>query len=513
MKQLNRFLYLLALIKLIVPFFFQHSIYEPHRDEFLYLAEGAHPAFGFMEVPPMLSVFAWITLHLGNNMFWIKFWPSLFGALNLILIGKIIISQGGNRFALFLLFCCFFFTGFLRVHFLFQPNSLEVFFYSVIAFGLIRYIQTAENKWLYMTALGAGFGLLSKYSVSFYLVSLLPALLITKQRTIFLNRHLYIALGLAFIIFLPNLIWQYTNHFPVVYHMQELSSTQLQYVPSSVFLLEQVLMFLPCCFIWVTGFFYLLLNRKLRSYIFLCWAYLGVIAILLWFHGKSYYSLGLYPILFGFGSLAIEQWTVRSLFFLRYVFSSIIILLGIYFLFIGLPILKPDKLAAYYQKTNSNGKGILRWEDQQDHALPQDFADMLGWEEMAQKTAAAYHSLDSSQRASTIIFCDNYGMAGAIDYYRKKYQLPEAYSDNASFLYWIPDSIHFQNLVLLTTDQEEMQHDFIKEFKHAAVAGRVTNPYARENGTQIILLTDASDKFRKFFQDKLIADRIKTRGY
>ena len=87
----------------------------------------------FMEVPPMLSVFAWLTHHLGNSMFWIKFWPSLFGALNFILIGKIVISQGGKQFALFLLFCCFFFTVFLRVHFLFQPNFLEVFFYTVIA--------------------------------------------------------------------------------------------------------------------------------------------------------------------------------------------------------------------------------------------------------------------------------------------------------------------------------------------------------------------------------------------
>src|SRR5450631_3086548 len=91
MKKLNRFLFLLALIKFLLPFFLQNSNYEPHRDEFLYLAEGAHPAFGFMEVPPMLSVFAWFTQHLGNTMFWIKFWPSLIGALNLILIGKIVI--------------------------------------------------------------------------------------------------------------------------------------------------------------------------------------------------------------------------------------------------------------------------------------------------------------------------------------------------------------------------------------------------------------------------------------
>ncbi len=94
----------------------------------------------------------------------------------------------------------------------------------------------------------------------------------------------------------------------------------------------------------------------------------------------------------------------------------------------------PKKLAAFYEKTHAKGKGILRWEDQQDHPLPQDFADMLGWDEMAQKTAAALHSLDSTQQSNTFIFCDTYGMAGAITYYRKPYHLPEAYSDNACFL-------------------------------------------------------------------------------
>src|SRR5258708_26911277 len=115
-------------------------------------------------------------------------------------------------------------------------------------------------------------------------------------------------------------------------------------------------MFLPCFYIWITGFFYLLLNPKGRPYLFLCWAYLGVIALLLWFHGKNYYALGLYPVLFGFGSLAIEQWTARSRFFVRYIFSAFTILLGIYFIFIGLPVMSPKKLAAFYEKTHGKGK-------------------------------------------------------------------------------------------------------------------------------------------------------------
>lgn len=128
MRKVNRLIYLLAFIKLILPFILQNPVYEPHRDEFLYLAEGNHPAFGFMEVPPLLSVFAWLTDLFGSGMFWIKIWPSLFGAFNFILAGKIVLSLGGKSFSIFLLFLSFIFGAFLRVHFLFQPNFLEIFF-------------------------------------------------------------------------------------------------------------------------------------------------------------------------------------------------------------------------------------------------------------------------------------------------------------------------------------------------------------------------------------------------
>src|SRR5205085_1785309 len=82
----------------------QSPVYEPHRDEFLYLAEGRHMAWGFMEVPPLLSVFAWLTNMFGGEMFLMKLWSSLFGSLTYIIVGKIILSLGGRSFALFLAF-------------------------------------------------------------------------------------------------------------------------------------------------------------------------------------------------------------------------------------------------------------------------------------------------------------------------------------------------------------------------------------------------------------------------
>ena len=136
-RSAKNFLFILAIIKLIVPFFLQNSFYQPHRDEYLYLAEAHHMDWGYMEIPPLLSVFAWITNFFGAGMFWIRIWPALFGALTFLLVGKIILSLGGRTFALFLGWLPFMIDGYMRLFFLFMPNFLDVFFWK----EMTAYIQ------------------------------------------------------------------------------------------------------------------------------------------------------------------------------------------------------------------------------------------------------------------------------------------------------------------------------------------------------------------------------------
>src|SRR5699024_10682790 len=124
--------------------------------------------WGYLEVPPLLSFFAWITNTLGGGFFWVKFWPNLFGALTFILAGKIVLDLGGKKFALFLAWLPFAIGGMMRLFFLLHPNFLDVFFWTLMAFGIFRYIKTNKDKWLYLFGAAVGFGLLSKYSSAFY---------------------------------------------------------------------------------------------------------------------------------------------------------------------------------------------------------------------------------------------------------------------------------------------------------------------------------------------------------
>ncbi len=506
MQKNNRLLYILAAIKIIIPYLLQNQVYEPHRDEMLYLAEGHHLAWGFMEVPPLLSIFSWLTHFLGGGMFWLKLWPSLFGAATFIIAGKTVLSLGGRAFALLLLFLPFVFGAYLRTFFLFQPNAPEVFFWTLIAYSLIRFVQTKENKWLYLFGLSVGIGMMSKYSVAFYTVSILAGLLLTRQRIVFKNRHFWYACAIACIIILPNIYWQYTASFPVIHHMKELQETQLKYIDPVSFLGDQILMNLPCFFIWIAGLAYVFFSKE-SKYRFIGFAYIFVIILLLAGHGKNYYSLGVYPPLFAFGAYKLEQFTSAKRRVLRYAFILFPVIIGIVFVPIALPLLPPAPLADLYVKLETEKTGALKWEDLHNHPLPQDFSDMLGWDEMAQKVASAYNSLDSVEKQNTLIFCDNYGMAGAVNYYASKYHLPPAYSDNASFLYWIPSRLSFKNLLLVADDPDEMQHDFVKDFQSAKVVDSVTSAYARERGDRIYLFKGANENFKRYFQDKLAKDK------
>jgi hypothetical protein len=502
-------IYLLALVKLILPFFLQNSVWEPHRDEFLYLAEARHMAWGYMEAPPLLSVFAWLTNLLGGAMWAIKIWPSLAGALTYVLVGRLVLHLGGRWFALVLAWMPFVAGAWFRMHFLFQPNFLDIFFWTAMAYGLIRFQQTGKSIHLYVAGVSFGLGMLGKYSMAFYAAGLLAGLLLVWDKKVFTNRHFYYAIGLGFLVFLPNLLWEARHGFPVVYHMKTLQDSQLQFISPWSFLTDQLLYNVATVFTWVTGLIWVV---RMKQYRFIAWAFFVTLALLMIGHGKSYYSQGAYPVLFAFGAPRLEAWANKWWKIGMLAFSLFI---GIRLVPLLLPFKAPTPLAEYYvHHPLARKAGALRWEDLQDHSLPQDFADMLSWEEMTQKLARAYESLDSMEKAHTLLFCDNYGEAGAVNYYGPKYHLPPAYSDNASFLYWMPqDFDRFDVLLLVTDDQQEMQHPFIKEFKAVRLVDSIANPYAREDGSLIILMKGPSDTFRKAFRDKIDLDKLKTTAH
>ena len=491
-------IYFLALIKFILPYLLQNKCYQLHRDELLYLADGQHLSWGFMEMPPLLSVFSFLSHMFGANMFVVKLWPSLFGALTYILTSKIVVLLGGRYFAIFINFLAMTFGAFLSTHFLFQPNALEVLFATVIAYSAIRFIQTGNNIWLYVCGVAFGLGMLSKSSIAFFMFSISCSLLFSSQWRILQNKHFYLAIFAGVLIFLPNLLWEYNHKFPVLYHLYELQQEQLARIKPVDFLKGQIILNLPAFFIWIAGLLFVLLDRRGKSYRLFFWAFCILMLILLLLHGKDYYGLVIYPVLFAFGSFYLESLTIQKI-YVRIAMIVIILCLSIVDLPMELPILAPPQLARFYKKYHYERFDILQWEDGKDHSLKQDFADMLGWQEIAQKTTAAFKSLPFGEKEKTLIYCSNYGICGAVNYYAPKESIPEPYSDNASFLIWMPKKMNFQNVLFIG---HSFPAGWESGFSEIKILDQL-NSSARESGLQIVLFKNASNECKRLFEKKI----------
>jgi 4-amino-4-deoxy-L-arabinose transferase-like glycosyltransferase len=498
-----------AAVKILVPFTGIDAAYELHRDEYLYLAGSMHPGWGYLEAPPLLSWLGRISLWMGGSMDTVRFWGAFFGALHMILVGKTVLALGGRAYAVFLACLAFLCGASLRMHILFQPNMLDIFAWTLACYLLIRLIQSKNPRYLYLLSLSFVFGWYGKYSIVFMIAPMALAFLLDAQlRAWFTSRHLYIAAAIFLALIAPNLYWQVSHGFPVMTHMRLLNEQLLVHLSRRQFLVEQLLFNLPALVVWISGLAWLLIRPAAGPYRPILLTYLGMIGLLLAANGKGYYSMGIYPVLMAFGGVAIEKWTSarRPMHrVMRAGVPTLTVLLTIPFLPVMLPLAKPATLAEFYRSTGMGKTGVLTWERGDTHEIPQDFADMLGWKELARKTAQAYQRLPDSVRLKTLIFGDQYGFAGPLNFYRKEFNLPETFSDDASFLFWLPQDFSYRHILLIDHRPRDPQDAVFSRFADYVVLDSMTHPYARERGVKIMLYRNGDDSLAIIAQ-KAIAE-------
>ena len=487
-----RILIVLATIKMAIHLFTNTiTRYGLHRDEYLYISESDHLAWGYMEVPPVIAIIGKIAKGLfGNTEFAVRFFPALIGAISIILMGIMVRDLGGKKYAQLIGGFGFLISPvFLGSNNLFQPVSFNQFMWLLSAFVMLRIVRSLDlsnfenltnpnptTKYWYWLGIVAGIGFLTKYAIIFFFAAMISGLLLTPHRKVFLSKYPYISLGIAFLIAAPNLWWQVAHDFPIVRHMNELAETQLVNVSTAGFLIPQLLDHFAATLIWLPGLFFGLSHEKVKSYRFLAWTYLLVIFILLLASGKAYYTFGAYGMLFALGGIAWEHWLGQK----SCLLIPIITLLNLPAIPLTLPILPIEKMEAYslYLQDDLEEEGIFRWEDGILHNLPQDYADMHGWEELPRKAAKIYHSLTPEQQRTCFIFAAHYGQAGVMNFYREKYDLPATYCFNASFVAWVPEDLE----ITCQIDIDDNKQGASESFFSSVLVDSIENKYARDPG-------------------------------
>ncbi len=481
-----RIVFAIALAKLALHCFFNNR-YGYFRDEFDYLACGDHLAWGYVDQPPLLPFLVKMSrLVLGESLRSIRFLPALAISATVILTALIARELGGRRFALLLSALTVAIAPiYLSGGSLLTTNCLEPLLWMGCVYFVILAIRRQEPRYWLWFGVVAGLGMQEKYSIAVLGFGIVVGLLLTEQRRFLANRWIWLGLLAAFLIFLPNLVWNAQHDFPFAQLMHNIKAAGRDVeLSAGQYFGQQVLLLLPFAApIWITGVIALLFSSRLKPYRLLGWCYLAAFTVFVVLKGKNYYLAPIYPMLLAAGAVTIESGIERWR--QAWLKPAIVVLLlagGAWLAPLTMPVLTVGQLLRYLDKLPFE---VPRSEHSHiGAALPQHYADQFGWEEIVAVTAQAWSRVLPEERSDCGIFAQDYGQAGAIDFFGGRYGLPPALSGHQTYFLWGPRGYSGQCLIVL----DDRKATLDRLFEHVEYVGSsADNPYALEREVPVFL--------------------------
>jgi hypothetical protein len=519
----NYLLLYLALIKLVIHFisngFFNYGYF---RDELYYLACSDHLAWGYVDQPP-LSIFllAISRLLFGDSIFALRLFPALAGAATVFLTGLMVRQLGGGKFVQALAAVAVIsFSAFLSFNTFFSMNAFDILFWTLGFYFIILIIKEAthdrtsvvtlirmktdtticaayrspipwgkKKNWFWL-GLIIGLGLLNKISMIWFIGGFVVGLLLTAHRKKILTAGPWLAAMAAAVLFLPHIIWQIINGFPTLEFMRNATTEKMAAVPFLQFISRQINMIHPVIFLLCfIGLLYFLLDKQGRQYRLFAWMYLAIFLLLMFSRtSRPGYLAPFYPILIAGGAKFFETFTTANNWrhWLRPIYLIIIIGAGIILLPMNLPVLPVE---TYIRYAKTWGEEPSTSERKELGKLGQFYADMHGWEKLAETIAGVYHTLSPGEKQKCTIFTNNYGEAGAIDFFGPRYNLPPAISGHNNYWLWGPGDTDISVVIHLggqNGPSREVLNNLYQEVKHAdTLTCNYCMPY--ENNMEIYL--------------------------
>jgi hypothetical protein len=484
----------IALGKFIFHCYFNNR-YGYFRDEFDYMACGNHLAWGYVDQPPLIPFLIHICRAvLGDSLRSVRFIPAVASSLLVVQTALLAREFGGRRFALVLsAIAVLIAPQYLSNGSLLGTNCLEPNLWIGCAYFAVLAIKRDNPRYWLWFGVVAGIGLQEKYSIALFGFGIVVGLLLTPQRRVFLNPWIWIGGFAAFLIFLPNLLWNIHNQWPFVQLMHNIRADGRDVVlPLPQFFLQQMLLIDPIIApIWIRGLIAFFASPGLKPYRVLAWCYLVCFTVFFVLHGKNYYLSPIYPMLLAAGAVAIEAAIERRkiagsgvesprigpnrLVWLKPVIVILLLASGAHLAPLVVPILSPEKFLAYLKYLPM--KPPVMEHGHERAPLPQWYADQFGWKEIVAETATAYSQLTPAERPGCGIFAQDYGQAGAIDFFGPRYVLPPALSGHQTYWLWGPRGYSGNCLVVLGDSRERLE----ELFEHVEYVGTsADNPYALE---------------------------------
>ncbi|MEM7049950.1 MAG: glycosyltransferase family 39 protein [Acidobacteriota bacterium] len=435
--------------------------YGIFRDELYYVACSQRLDLGYVDHPPLSIALlaAWRGLF-GESLLAMRLAPALAGALTVLLVGLITRQLGGRSFAQILAMTA---AGtapvMLALHHYYSMNALDLLVWAAAGCWLLRRPQAGPRAtWLGLGVL-CGLGLLNKISVLWLGAGLLVAILATPLRRDLRQPWPWLGGAVAGAIFLPHVLWQIGHGWPTLEFIANATGEKMVRVAPLDFLLGQVeMMSFFIAPLWLGGLAWLLLSRRGKPFRSLGWIYLTVFVILA-ASGSSRpsYLAPAYGFLLAAGAVALENLTSGRLGrWLRAGVAVIVVAAAALVAPFGMPLLAVDDYITHAQRL---GVEPSTSERRELAALPQFYADMHGWQRIADAVVEVYRNLPEAERRQAAAFAPNYGVAGAIEVLGGDLG-PPVISGHNNYWLWGPGEASGEVVLVVGGERDELAESY-----------------------------------------------------
>ena len=443
--------------------------YGFHRDELATLDDARHLAWGFVAYPPLTPFLGRLELMaFGHSVAGFRFLAAAAQSVAIVLTAMMARHFGGNRAAQWIAAIAVAISPLsLVASSLFQYVSFDYLWWVLIAYFIVRLVESNDPRWWVPIGAAIGLGVMTKYTMAFYVAGLVAGVLLSPLRAHLRTRWLWIGVVISIAIVIPHFIWQAQNDFITLEFLKTIHARDVRIGRTAHFLTDQLWIASNAVTVplWIIGLIALFRSARFRI---LAWMAVVPFVLFLIAKGRGYYLSPVYPMLLAAGAVQLTRWLEsRGPSAPRIAFTAIAVLFlaGGSVILIMLPLAPVDsRLARFAMSMNS------------------DLSEEVGWPEMTAEVARIWNSIPPPERARTAIYCSNYGEAGAINLYGPRYGLPPAISGINSFWargYGNPPP---ETVIVLGISHRERAEQF---FSLVTPAGRIPNPHhvANEEST------------------------------
>ncbi len=438
--------------------------YGFHRDELATLEDARHLAWGYVAYPPVTPFFGRLSLLLfGTSLAGFRLFAALAEAAAVVLTGLMAREMGGRRGAQLIAaiaavpFC-------LGGGALMQYVSFDYLAWVATAYFFIRLLRTENPRWWLAIGAAIGFGLMSKYSIVFFVAGMLVGMALTDARRYFLSKWFWYGVAVAFIIFLPNVIWQAQHSFISLDFLKHIHARDIRVGRTDNFIPEQRNFLLLAVPLFVAGLYFYLIAPAGKRFRAVVWMYIVPLVLFIIAKGRSYYLAAAYPMMFAAGSVWGEHWLAG----MKRVWANVVRVLAWLALLTDIAIVASITLPI--SPVNSKHWNVAS-------KINGDLVEEIGWPELVQTVAQIRDSLPAEDRARLGVLAGNYGEAGALNLYGPNYGLPTAISGINSFWqrgYGDPPP---ETLIVVGISSDFLQ----RNFESCQLAAHVWNRYGVQN--------------------------------